>query len=129
MKKYKVTGMSCAACSSRVEKAVSSLDGVTSCSVNLLTGSMVVDGSVSADTVENAVKQAGYGISCVNSKSASTENTHTESKNVFSRLWVSLLLLAVLMYVSMGHNMWGWPLPEFIAPVNLGKSKVFYKRI
>ena len=129
MKQYTVTGMSCAACSARVEKAVSKVDGVTSCSVSLLTNSMGVEGSATDAQIVEAVEQAGYG--------ASPKGTETESENgrannsleqlkaaqdaladretpkLRNRLIASLIFLVVLMYFSMGHMMWGWPLPEF----------------
>ena len=129
MKQYTVTGMSCAACSARVEKAVSKVDGVTSCSVSLLTNSMGVEGSATDAQIVEAVEQAGYG--------ASPKGTETESENdrannsleqlkaaqdalvdretpkLRNRLIASLIFLVVLMYFSMGHMMWGWSLPEF----------------
>lgn len=105
--KYKVTGMSCAACSARVERAVSSLDGVELCTVNLLTGDMTVEGSAKRDVVINAVKGAGYGVeekSCSGIKNSKTEGDgHTRA--LLIRLFVSLGLVAVLMYFSMGHMM------------------------
>ena len=117
MEQYNVTGMSCAACSARVEKAVSALDGVTSCSVNLLTGSMGVEGTASSEVVIRAVQQAGYGASL---KGASKEQMQKEDELVDRetpvlkrRLIASLGFLVVLMYFSMGHMMWGWPVPVF----------------
>ena len=117
MEQYNVTGMSCAACSARVEKAVSALDGVTSCSVNLLTGSMGVEGTASSEVVIRAVQQAGYGASL---KGASKEQMQKEDELVDRetpvlkrRLLTSLGFLVVLMYFSMGHMMWGWPMPAF----------------
>ena len=120
MKKYNVTGMSCAACSARVEKAVKVVDGVKSVSVNLLTNSMVVEGDVSPDVVISAVVAAGYGASL---KDGKTENKmqnsqldalkDKETPVLIKRLVVSLGFLLLLMYVSMGHGMWGWPLPKF----------------
>ena len=117
MEQYNVTGMSCAACSARVEKAVSVLDGVTSCSVNLLTGSMGVEGTASSEVVIRAVEQAGYGASL---KGASKEQMQKEDELVDRetpvlkrRLLASLGFLVVLMYFSMGHMMWGWPVPAF----------------
>ncbi len=108
---FNVTGMSCAACSARVEKAVSSLAGVTSCNVNLLTNSMTVEGNVSHKNIISAVEKAGYGASL-------KEQTPTKSKDdadgvngLITRLISSLVFLVLLMYISMGHNMWGWPLP------------------
>ena len=119
MEKYKVTGMSCAACSARVEKAVSGLEGVDVCSVNLLTSSMTVEGSVSAETVIAAVEAAGYGASLENGKkevsAKEKSGAEKEEKNLIARLVASVAILAVLMYVSMGYAMWGWPLPNVIA--------------
>ncbi len=116
MKQFDVTGMSCAACSSRVEKAVSAVGGVTSCSVNLLTNSMGVEGDASETDIIEAVKKAGYGASLKGSgkKSEVSEDslTDTETPALKKRLIASLGFLAVLMYISMGHTMWGWYLPE-----------------
>ncbi len=116
MKQFDVTGMSCAACSSRVEKAVSAVDGVTSCSVNLLTNAMGVEGDASETDIIEAVKKAGYGASLKGSgkKSEVSEDslTDTETPALKKRLIASLGFLAVLMYISMGHTMWGWYLPE-----------------
>lgn len=112
--------MSCAACSSRVEKAVSSLDGVESCSVNLLTNSMEVEGSATDNEIISAVTKAGYGATLhgssqtqKNSKKSTKNNTNDEIKTLKNRFTVSLGFLIVLMYVAMGHNMWGFPLPNF----------------
>ena len=116
MDKYKITGMSCAACSARVEKAVSSLDGVKSCSVNFLTNSMTVDGS-DEKTVVEAVKLAGYGASLLsaNKKTEKDKNEGDgERKILVKRLVSSLIFLSFLMYVSMGHVMWGFPLPRVL---------------
>ena len=120
MKQYNVTGMSCAACSARVEKAVSKVPGVTSCSVSLLTNSMGVEGTASPREIIAAVENAGYGAS---EKGASAERKSTaEAENALQdretpvlkrRLIWSVLFLLVLMYFSMGHMMWGWPLPPF----------------
>ena len=129
MKQYTVTGMSCAACSARVEKAVSKVDGVTSCSVSLLTNSMGVEGSATDAQIVEAVEQAGYGAS---PKVTATESENDKANNsleqlkaaqdalvdretpkLHNRLISSLIFLVVLMYFSMGHMMWGWPLPEF----------------
>ena len=129
MKQYTVTGMSCAACSARVEKAVSKVDGVTSCSVSLLTNSMGVEGSATDAQVVEAVEQAGYGAS---PKGTATESENDKANNsleqlkaaqdalvdretpkLVNRLIASLIFLVVLMYFSMGHMMWGWPLPKF----------------
>ena len=129
MKQYTVTGMSCAACSARVEKAVSKVDGVTSCSVSLLTNSMGVEGSATDAQIVEAVEQAGYGASPkgtetetangrVNNsleqlKAAQDALVDRETPKLRNRLIASLIFLVVLMYFSMGHMMWGWPLPEF----------------
>ena len=122
MKKYDVTGMSCAACSARVEKAVSSLDGVSEVTVSLLTNSMKVDGTVTPDSVIAAVEKAGYQAFVSSGKRASSYVNQTESEAVLkdtetkmlrNRLISSLILLIPLMYISMGHTMWGWPLPKF----------------
>ena len=120
MEQYTVTGMSCAACSTRVEKAVSKVPGVTSCSVSLLTNSMGVEGTASADSIVAAVMEAGYGASL---KGAGTENRSAsadedalkdrETPVLKRRLITSIGFLAVLMYFSMGHMMWGWPLPSW----------------
>lgn len=119
MEKYDVTGMTCAACSARVEKAVSSLDDVNSCSVNLLTNSMIVDGSASSEEIIKAVEDAGYGASLQGEKKenkVSKEDTLTdkETPKMVKRLISSVVLLIPLMYVSMGHMMWGWPVPSFL---------------
>lgn len=120
MKQYNVTGMSCAACSARVEKAVSKLDGVTSCSVSLLTNTMGVEGDVSSEEVIAAVESAGYGATLKGAerKSDNSEKADnlkdTETPALLKRLIASLVFLIVLMYFSMGHMMWGFPLPEFM---------------
>ena len=136
MEQYTVTGMSCAACSARVEKAVSAVDGVKSCSVSLLTNSMGVEGTATADEIIAAVEKAGYSAKKKNSGSNATKsgaaNSTSESvgksemyaeaeeslqdretPKLRKRLIVSLVFLCVLMYFSMGHMMWGWPLPEY----------------
>ena len=118
MEQYTVTGMSCAACSARVEKAVKAVPGVTSCSVSLLTNSMGVEGTASASAIVKAVQEAGYGAS---PKAAAAETpsaeldalTDHETPRLKKRLIASLVFLAVLMYFSMGHMMWGWPLPHW----------------
>ncbi|MBQ5747016.1 MAG: heavy metal translocating P-type ATPase, partial [Clostridia bacterium] len=117
MEKYKVTGMSCAACSARVERVVSELEGVESCSVNLLTSSMTVSGEALPETVISAVEAAGYGASLENGKPAAKEKSGAanEEKNLKIRLIFSIVILAILMYVSMGHVMWSWPLPSQVA--------------
>ena len=117
MEQYNVTGMSCAACSARVEKAVNSVPGVTSCAVSLLTNSMGVEGTASPEAVISAVKNAGYGASLKGASSAKQQDESaledTETPKLKKRLIASLIFLAVLMYMSMGHMMWGWPLPGF----------------
>ena len=121
MKQYNVTGMSCAACSARVEKAVSKVPGVTSCSVSLLTNSMGVDGTASAQEIIRAVEQAGYGASekgAGNQAQSSMQEAEKqledhETPKLKRRLFWSLGFLLVLMYISMGHMMWGWRLPSF----------------
>ena len=134
MDKYIVTGMSCAACQARVEKAVNSLEGVTECSVSLLTNSMGVSGTASPEKVIAAVRKAGYDASLKNK--SSNEDKHMandglngngdedddygdmladrESPKMVRRLIWSLIFLIPLMYVSMGHMMWNWPLPSFL---------------
>ena len=120
MEQYTVTGMSCAACSARVEKAVSKVPGVTSCSVSLLTNSMGVEGTASADSIVAAVTEAGYGASLkgagAESRSASADEDALKDREtpvLKRRLITSIGFLAVLMYFSMGHMMWGWPLPSW----------------
>ena len=121
MEQYTVTGMSCAACSARVEKAVSAVPGVTSCSVSLLTNSMGVEGTASAEAVVSAVQAAGYGASLKGASCAPTAAAQEdaladrETPALKHRLIASLGFLLALMYVSMGHMMWGWPLPACLA--------------
>ena len=121
MEQYTVTGMSCAACSARVEKAVSAVPGVTSCSVSLLTNSMGVEGTASAEAVVSAVQAAGYGASLKDASPAPTAAAQEdaladrETPALKRRLIASLGFLIALMYVSMGHMMWGWPLPACLA--------------
>ena len=121
MEQYTVTGMSCAACSARVEKAVSAVPGVTSCSVSLLTNSMGVEGTASAEAVVSAVQAAGYGASLKGASCAPTTAAQEdaladrETPALKRRLIASLGFLIALMYVSMGHMMWGWPLPACLA--------------
>lgn len=122
---FKVTGMSCAACSSRVEKAVSGLDGVTVCSVNLLTASMKVEGTVSPESVIAAVEAAGYGASekgKTNAPASGEIGINKETSTLRARLISSVIILIALMYVAMGHSMWGFPLPKNLAdnPISLG---------
>ena len=123
VKRYNITGMSCAACSARVEKAVSAVDGVTECSVNLLTNSMNVEGTADEKDIISAVVAAGYGASLSDTKQEKKEVPEdNEMKKLKTRLFSSLVFLAVLMYVSMGHMMWRFPLPSAIAenPMTIG---------
>ena len=121
MEQYNVTGMSCAACSARVEKAVKKVPGVTSCSVSLLTNSMGVEGTASAAAILSAVQEAGYGASPKNASASKAADTSAdldaladrETPKLKRRLIASLGFLLVLMYFSMGHMMWGWPLPRW----------------
>ncbi len=118
MEQYNVTGMSCAACQTRVEKAVSAVEGVESCAVSLLTNSMGVEGSASSEAIIKAVEAAGYGASIKTSGRSVTDSSgnddslkDTETPKMKRRLIASVILLIPLMYVSMGHMMWQWPLP------------------
>ena len=116
LKQYNVTGMSCAACSARVEKAVSAVNGVTSCSVNLLTNSMGVEGTASESDIISAVEKAGYGAYPKGAEKAKS-NEDTESKEIKAmknRLIWSSVFLVILMYFSMGYSMWGWYVPKFL---------------
>ena len=123
MEQYTVTGMSCAACSARVEKAVSKVDGVTSCSVSLLTNSMGVEGSASPQAIIEAVEEAGYGAALkgaeAKTSAAAAANEEMlkdhETPVLKRRLLASLGFLLILMYFSMGHMMWGWPVPAFFS--------------
>lgn len=120
MKQYNVTGMSCASCVARVEKAVNKVEGVTSCSVNLLTNSMSVDGYVKSSDVISAVEKAGYGASLKGNSSKENKSNDeplkdTETPKLKKRLFSSLVFLLLLMYISMGHMMWGFPLPSILA--------------
>ena len=131
IQQYNVTGMSCAACSARVEKAVNGVEGVTSCSVSLLTNSMGVEGTANPQAIIKAVEAAGYGaevkganvansMSGTNSSDTNEELLKDRETPVLKRRLVSSLgFLAVLMYISMGHMMWGWPLPAFLAENHL----------
>ena len=123
MKQYNVTGMSCAACSSRVEKAVNKVPGVTACSVSLLTNSMGVEGTADPSAIIAAVEAAGYGASEKGAENSGATATaaadddflkDTETPKIRRRLIASLIFLAPLMYLSMGHMMWGWPVPGFM---------------
>ena len=135
MEQYNVTGMSCAACSARVEKAVSGVEGVTSCSVNLLTNSMGVEGTASESAIIEAVKNAGYGASKKGSEAknepAEDALADRETPKLLKRLIASLAFLVLLMYVSMGHVMWGWPLPSFFAdnPIAIGIAQMLLSAI
>ena len=121
MEQYNVTGMSCAACSARVEKAVKKVPGVTSCSVSLLTNSMGVEGTASPAAILSAVQEAGYGASPKNASASKASDASAdldaladhETPKLKRRLIASLGFLLVLMYFSMGHMMWGWPLPHW----------------
>ena len=123
MKQYNVTGMSCAACSSRVEKAVNKVQGVTACSVSLLTNSMGVEGTAEPSVIIAAVEAAGYGASEKGAENSGATATaaadddflkDTETPKIRRRLMASLIFLTPLMYLSMGHMMWGWPVPGFM---------------
>lgn len=120
MEQYNVTGMSCAACVARVEKAVNAVDGVTSCAVSLLTNSMGVEGTADSQLIIKAVEDAGYGASLKNSKAKNSQQNNedslqdTETPKLKKRLIASVILLVPLMYVSMGHMMWNWPVPSFM---------------
>lgn len=117
MKQYNVTGMSCAACSARVEKAVSAVEGVTSCSVNLLTNSMGVEGTADSSAIIAAVVAAGYGASEKGAKQETAEKAlaDTTTPELKKRLIASIIFLIALMYLSMGHSMWGWYLPPVLS--------------
>ena len=121
MEQYNVTGMSCAACQARVEKAVSKVPGVESCAVSLLTNSMGVEGTATPDVIIKAVEAAGYGASVKGAKSSSPSKQEQEdvledktTPVLKKRLTASVIFLIVLMYFSMGHMMWGWPLPSVL---------------
>ena len=137
MKQNTVTGMSCAACSARVEKAVCKLPGVTACSVSLLTNSMGVEGSVNDQEIIAAVEGAGYGASVKGAEQAASpaqDASALEDKAtplLKKRLFASLGFLAVLMYISMGHAMWGWPLPAFFEnnPIAVGLAQLLLTAI
>lgn len=138
MEQYLVTGMSCAACSARVEKAVSAVPGVTACSVNLLMNAMGVEGSASEEAIIAAVEAAGYGASrkgdaVVRSSRAVGEEqlADHETPQLLRRLVASVVFLLVLMYLSMGHGMWGWPAPAFFQgnPIALGLAQLLLAAI
>jgi len=129
MEQYNVTGMSCAACQTRVEKAVGAVPGVESCAVSLLTNSMGVTGSADPAAIVKAVTDAGYGATLKGQEKSGSKKVSyeeelkdTETPKMRKRLVASLLLLIPLMYVSMGHGMWGWPVPGFLQdnPVGIG---------
>ena len=136
MQQYQVTGMSCAACSARVEKAVSGVPGVKSCSVSLLTNAMGVEGDAAPEAVIRAVEEAGYGASLKGAEgkaSAPAEDAlkDTETPRLKKRLLASIGFLLALMYLSMGHHMLGWPLPGFLAgnPVGIGLAQLLLSAI
>ena len=135
MKKYDVTGMSCAACSARVEKAVCAVEGVTSCSVSLLTNSMGVEGTASDAAIIAAVEKAGYGASVggQTAPAAAKEDSlrDTQTPILKKRLVSSVGFLLVLMYFSMGHTMWGWPLPSYLEenPAAIGLTQLLLTAI
>ena len=126
MEQYKVTGMSCAACQARVEKAVSSVPGVTSCAVSLLTNSMGVEGTAKSEDIIKAVKDAGYGASLKGdddeTSSSVDELKDTETPKLLRRLIWSVGFVLLLMYISMGHTMWHFPVPDFMmnSPMTMG---------
>ncbi|MBQ3094452.1 MAG: cation-translocating P-type ATPase, partial [Clostridia bacterium] len=117
MMEFQVKGMSCAACVARVEKAVCGVEGVNECAVNLLTNSMRVEGDVSSAAIADAVAKAGYeavAVSAATEPTAVSDKTNvSETSHLKQRLISSIVLLAVLMYISMGHTMWSWPMPAF----------------
>ena len=121
MKQFNVTGMSCAACSARVEKAVSKVPGVTACSVSLLTNAMGVDGTATDEAIIRAVEQAGYGASVKGTAQTTAPAANADALAdhdtplLRRRLLWSIGFLVLLMYISMGHVMWHWPLPAFLA--------------
>lgn len=135
MQQYTVTGMSCAACSGRVEKAVSAVPGVSSCAVNLLTGSMGVEGSATPEAIIAAVTAAGYGAALRGAEKQKGDGSSAVPKNGMRplawRLAASLAFLAALMYLSMGHVMWGWPLPPALAgnPMAIALSELLLAAI
>ena len=127
MQQYEVTGMSCAACSARVEKAVRKVPGVTECSVSLLTNSMGVEGTADSAAILAAVQAAGYGAAQkgAGAQSAAPVPDALEDRQTPAlkrRLLASLIFLSLLMYLSMGHTMWGWPLPSFLSSLSMTKA-------
>ena len=137
MEQYTVTGMSCAACSARVEKAVSQVAGVKSCSVSLLTNFMGVEGTALPQDIIAAVENAGYGAALKGQEAAAAGSDMEEALKdhetplLKKRLCASLGFLAVLMYLSMGHTMWGWPAPAFLAenPVANGLAQLLLSAV
>ncbi len=126
MQQYTVTGMTCAACSARVEQAVGALPGVENCAVSLLTNTLSVEGTVATAAVLAAVERAGYGAAPKGEDVRASRPADGEKTAVARRLVCSLVFLVALMYVSMGHTMWGWPLPPFLAgnPVSVGLTQL-----
>ena len=126
MTKYNVSGMSCAACSARVQKAVEGVEGVSLCSVNLLTNTMFVEGDVSAEKIISAVEKAGYGVSLPATMPKETNTKEKKDNSLVLRLVFSLAFLSVLMYISMGHVMWGAPMPLFFShnPIAIGIAEL-----
>lgn len=124
--KFTVTGMTCAACSARVEKAVSAVKSVSECTVNLLTNTMTVSGDVSLSEIEKAVTKAGYGIKNTSTADGKQSNGEEQTK-LKARLVSSVILVLVLMYTAMGHTMWGLPLPSFLEsnPLAIGLVQLF----
>ncbi len=125
MEQYRITGMSCAACSARVERAVKHVEGVSACAVNLLTGTMGVEGSATHEAIVSAVTAAGYGAAPLSdSKPADTPTSRTEIKRLALRLILSLIPLALLMYLTMGHGMLDWWVPQVLADSPLAQALV-----
>ena len=128
VQKYKVSGMSCAACQNAVERAVSKVDGVSSCSVSLLMNEMSVEGTASQKEIEKAVEKAGYKAYIpgdTSSKENLSANSDSTTKRLLKRLISSIIVLLVLMYFSMGHHMFGFPVPPlFSTHVNLGITEM-----
>ncbi|MBQ4332578.1 MAG: heavy metal translocating P-type ATPase [Clostridia bacterium] len=130
MTQYRVTGMTCAACSARVEQTVSTLPGVEKCTVSLLTNSMTVEGDIAPDVIASALSRVGFGAAPMQGESEPKKSPDRleddATRPLLRRLLVSLGFLAVLMYLSMGHTMWGWPLPAFLAhnPVAVGLAQL-----
>lgn len=131
MEKFTVSGMSCAACVARVEKAVKALDGVESCAVNLLTASMSVCGTAQSEDIINAVRGAGYGAAVAGNGAGEDELVDRETPRLVKRLCYSLAFLAVLMYLSMGYTMWHFPLPAFFDenPIAVGILQMVFSAI